>query len=126
MIFIKIFFIYSHHRSTITDQPICNMSLFTEEKMRRKLKFFFMNPIDKWQAKRRFPYKFIVQVIKILLVTIQLCLFAHNNYIHVNYTWDNRIAFSHLFLRGWDSSLEVSYYSIYLFLNIAKINIKIH
>lgn len=103
------------------------MSLFTEEKMRRKLKFFFMNPIEKWQAKRRFPYKFIVQVIKILLVTIQLCLFAHNNYIHVNYTWDNRIAFSHLFLRGWDSSLEVRYYSIYLFsLNIAKINIKIY
>lgn len=86
-----------------------------------------MNPIEKWQAKRRFPYKFIVQVIKILLVTIQLCLFAHNNYIHVNYTWDNRIAFSHLFLRGWDSSLEVRYYSIYLFfLNIAKINIKIY
>lgn len=85
-----------------------------------------MNPIEKWQAKRRFPYKFIVQVIKILLVTIQLCLFAHNNYIHVNYTWDNRIAFSHLFLRGWDNSLEVRYCSIYLFLNIAKINIKIY
>lgn len=83
--------------------------MFTEEKMRRKLKFFFMNPIEKWQAKRRFPYKFIVQVIKILLVTIQLCLFAHNNYIHVNYTWDNRVAFSHLFLRGWDTSLEVTY-----------------
>ncbi|XP_016919158.1 mucolipin-3 [Apis cerana] len=100
----------SSSHSTITDQPISNMSLFTEEKMRRKLKFFFMNPIEKWQAKRRFPYKFIVQVIKILLVTIQLCLFAHNNYIHVNYTWDNRIAFSHLFLRGWDNSLEVPVY----------------
>ncbi|OAD62624.1 Mucolipin-3 [Eufriesea mexicana] len=100
----------SHRRSTITDEPVCNMTLFAEEKMRRKLKFFFMNPIEKWQAKRRFPYKFIVQLIKILLVTIQLCLFAHNNYIHVNYTWDNRIAFSHLFLRGWDSSLEVPAY----------------
>lgn len=100
----------SHHLPTPTDQPICNMTMFAEEKMRRKLKFFFMNPIEKWQAKRRFPYKFIVQVVKIVLVTIQLCLFAHNNYIHVNYTWDNRIAFSHLFLRGWDSSLEVPVY----------------
>lgn len=110
---LKTLFIYSHHLSTPTDHtpPICNMTMFAEEKMRRKLKFFFMNPIEKWQAKRRFPYKFIVQVIKILLVTVQLCLFAHNNYIHVNYTWDNRIAFSHLFLRGWDSSLEVTYYS---------------
>nr|XP_003706369.1 PREDICTED: mucolipin-3-like [Megachile rotundata]XP_012147919.1 PREDICTED: mucolipin-3-like [Megachile rotundata] len=100
----------SHHQSTLTDQPICDMTLFAEEKMRRKLKFFFMNPIEKWQAKRRFPYKFTVQVVKIVLVTIQLCLFAHNNYMHVNYAWDNRIAFSHLFLRGWDATQEVPMY----------------
>ncbi|XP_051160159.1 mucolipin-3-like [Leptopilina boulardi] len=87
-----------------------NANCYDEDKMRRKLKFFFMNPVEKWQAKRRFPYKFIVQIIKIVLVTTQLCLFAHNNYIHVNYTWDNRIAFSHLFLRGWDSVQEVPAY----------------
>ncbi|XP_043281295.1 mucolipin-3-like [Venturia canescens] len=83
---------------------------YMENKMRRRLRFFFMNPIEKWQAKRRFPYKFAIQVIKIILVTIQLCLFAHNNYIHVNYTWDNRVAFSHLFLKGWDAMQEVPAY----------------
>uniref|UniRef100_A0A1Q3FDF2 Putative mucolipin-3 n=1 Tax=Culex tarsalis TaxID=7177 RepID=A0A1Q3FDF2_CULTA len=81
-----------------------------EERLRRKLQFFFMNPIEKWQAKRRFPYKFVVQVIKIILVTLQLCLFAHSRYTHVNYTWDNTITFSHLFLRGWDITMEVSTY----------------
>lgn len=81
-----------------------------EEKMRRKLQFFFMNPIEKWRAKRRFPFKFVVQVIKIILVTFQLCLFAHNRYNHVNYTWDNRISFSHLFLMGWDSTREINAY----------------
>ncbi|XP_053606393.1 mucolipin-3-like [Plodia interpunctella] len=81
-----------------------------EEKMRRKLQFFFMNPIEKWKAKRKFPYKFVVQVIKIVLVTFQLCLFAHNRYNHVNYTWDNRISFSHLFLLGWDSTREINAY----------------
>lgn len=91
----------------MTECPSCPIVTFTEEKMRRKLRFFFMNPIEKWQAKRRFPYKFIIQLIKIFLVTAQLCLFAHNNYMHVNYTWDNRITFSHLFLMGWDSSQEV-------------------
>lgn len=35
---------------------------YQEERMRRKLQFFFMNPIEKWQAKRKFPYKFVVQV----------------------------------------------------------------
>ncbi|XP_049874577.1 mucolipin-3-like [Pectinophora gossypiella] len=81
-----------------------------EDKMRRKLQFFFMNPIEKWKAKRKFPYKFVVQVIKIVLVTLQLCLFAHNRYNHVNYTWDNRISFSHLFLLGWDSTREINAY----------------
>lgn len=81
-----------------------------ENKMRRKLQFFFMNPIEKWKAKRKFPYKFVVQVIKIFLVTFQLCLFAHNRYIHVNYTWDNRISFSHLFLLGWDATREINAY----------------
>nr|CAD7393260.1 unnamed protein product [Timema cristinae] len=82
----------------------------SEERLRRKLRFFFMNPIEKWQSKRRFPYKFIVQVFKIILVTVQLCLFAHNRYNHVNYSWDNRIAFSHLFLKGWDATREVNAY----------------
>ncbi|KAF4518214.1 hypothetical protein B566_EDAN005939 [Ephemera danica] len=81
-----------------------------EEKMRRKLRFFFMNPIEKWQAKRRFPYKFIVQVIKIVFVTAQLWLFAKSRYTHVDYTWDNKVAFSHLFLRGWDAIRE--YYNL--------------
>nr|NVI71457.1 transient receptor potential cation channel, mucolipin ortholog [Cucujiformia] len=29
---------------------------------------------------------------------------------HVNYTWDNRITFSHLFLKGWDATREVDSY----------------
>ncbi|XP_069694607.1 mucolipin-3-like isoform X2 [Periplaneta americana] len=96
------------------DTSTCSYGLssidISEEKMRRKLRFFFMNPIEKWEAKRRFPYKFFVQLIKIVLVTIQLCLFAHSRYNHVNYTWDNRIAFSHLFLKGWDATREVNSY----------------
>ncbi|XP_047534858.1 mucolipin-3-like [Vanessa atalanta] len=90
--------------------PTSSTLIQVKEKMRRKLQFFFMNPIEKWRAKRKFPYKFVVQVIKIVLVTLQLCLFAHNRYNHVNYTWDNRISFSHLFLLGWDSTREINAY----------------
>lgn len=86
------------------------MRSFAEERMRRKLQFFFMNPIEKWQTRRRFPYKFVVQVIKLVIVSMQLCLFAHSRYNHVNYTWDNRVSFSHLFLRNWDATLEVESY----------------
>jgi hypothetical protein len=28
----------------------------------------------------------------------------------VNYTWDNKIAFSHLFLKDWDTSREITSY----------------
>lgn len=87
-----------------------SLSSFNEERMKRKLQFFFMNPIEKWQTRRRFPYKFLVQLIKIVIVSMQLCLFAHSRYNHVNYTWDNRVTFSHLFLRGWDSTNEVESY----------------
>lgn len=96
----------NHHHPT----PLSPMSSYAEERMRRRLKFFFMNPIEKWHAKRRFPYKFFIQIVKIVLVTMQLCLFAHSRYTHVNYTWDNRVTFSHLFLSGWDASREVTSY----------------
>nr|NVI71407.1 transient receptor potential cation channel, mucolipin ortholog [Cucujiformia] len=29
---------------------------------------------------------------------------------HVNYTWDNRVTFSHLFLQGWDATREINTY----------------
>jgi mucolipin len=45
-----------------------------------------------------------------VIFLLQLCLFAHSRYNHVNYTWDNRIAFSHLFLKGWDATREVNSY----------------
>lgn len=98
------------HTSASSISQLSPMSSLNEDRMRRKLQFFFMNPIEKWQARRKFPYKFVVQLIKIVLVTMQLCLFAHSRYNHVNYTWDNRVSFSHLFLRGWDDTSEVESY----------------
>ncbi|XP_031629741.1 mucolipin-3-like [Contarinia nasturtii] len=100
----------SQPSASSSSSQLSPMSAFNEDRMRRKLQFFFMNPIEKWQARRKFPYKFVVQLIKIVLLTMQLCLFAHSRYIHVNYTWDNRVSFSHLFLRGWDDTSEVESY----------------
>lgn len=100
----------SQPSASSSSSQLSPMSAYNEDRMRRKLQFFFMNPIEKWQARRKFPYKFVVQVIKLVLLTMQLCLFAHSRYIHVNYTWDNRVSFSHLFLRGWDDTSEVESY----------------
>lgn len=94
--------------SSVEEEPL-DMKCY-ELKLRRKLNFFFMNPIEKWDARKKFPFKFMVQIIKIMLVTFQLCLFAHSRYNHVNYASDNRISFSHLFLKGWDPTREVYSY----------------
>uniref|UniRef100_A0A671NZD4 Mucolipin-1-like n=1 Tax=Sinocyclocheilus anshuiensis TaxID=1608454 RepID=A0A671NZD4_9TELE len=42
-----------------------------EEALRRKLKYFFMSPCEKYQAKGRKPFKLVLQILKILIVTIQ-------------------------------------------------------
>lgn len=99
-----------HTATTSSTVQLSPMSSMNEDRMRRRLQFYFMNPIEKWQARRKFPYKFVIQLIKIVVLTIQLCLFAHTRYNHINYTWDNRVAFSHLFLRGWDDMSEVDTY----------------
>ncbi|ELK06301.1 Mucolipin-3 [Pteropus alecto] len=45
--------------------------LLLEEQMRRKLKFFFMNPCEKFWARGRKPWKLVIQILKLAMVTIQ-------------------------------------------------------
>ncbi|XP_045675950.1 mucolipin-1 isoform X4 [Phyllostomus hastatus] len=45
-----------------------------EEDLRRRLKYFFMSPCDKFRAKGRKPFKLMLQVVKILVVTVQMRL----------------------------------------------------
>ncbi|KAL0198849.1 hypothetical protein M9458_007389, partial [Cirrhinus mrigala] len=42
-----------------------------EEALRRKLKYFFMSPCDKYHAKGRKPFKLALQLLKIIIVTVQ-------------------------------------------------------
>ena len=44
--------------------------------MKSQLKFHFMNPFEKWKynKRRRFPWKLIVQMIVIILATIQVMM----------------------------------------------------
>lgn len=52
--------------------PYSDEYVLLERKMRNRLSFFFMNPIEKWKTRSRFPYKFVVQIIKIIFVTLQV------------------------------------------------------
>uniref|UniRef100_A0A673GXK0 Mucolipin extracytosolic domain-containing protein n=1 Tax=Sinocyclocheilus rhinocerous TaxID=307959 RepID=A0A673GXK0_9TELE len=83
-----------------------------QEKFRRKLKYFFMNPCDKYKARGRKPWKLILQIVKIAVVTIQLVLFGLSNQMVVQFKEENLMAFRHLFLKSFtDSSTDT--YSVY-------------
>ncbi|RXG68941.1 Mucolipin-3 [Armadillidium vulgare] len=89
--------------------PNCNEYL-NEESIKRRLKFFFMNPIDKYRARKKCPWKLLVQIVKVIICTMQLCMFAIQRYNHVSYLWDTKVSLSHLFIQGWDSSREIVSY----------------
>jgi mucolipin len=57
--------------------PYSDEYVFLERKMRNRLSFFFMNPIEKWKTRKRFPYKFLIQIIKIVLVTLQVIIITN-------------------------------------------------
>ncbi|XP_077575847.1 mucolipin-1a [Stigmatopora nigra] len=79
-----------------------------EEAIRRKLKYFFMSPCDKYHAKGRKPYKLILQLLKIIIVTAQLVLFGLSNQVVVNFKEENTVTFKYLFLKDFDESSDNS------------------
>lgn len=40
--------------------------------LRRRLKYYFMSPCEKYQARRRKPWKLMLQILKIALITAQV------------------------------------------------------
>ena len=42
------------------------------EVMKMKIKYHFMNPIQKFRARRRKPWKLVIQIVKIVLITLQV------------------------------------------------------
>ncbi|XP_056089260.1 mucolipin-3 isoform X2 [Rhinichthys klamathensis goyatoka] len=83
-----------------------------EEEFRRKLKYFFMNPCDKYTARGRKPWKLILQILKIAVVTIQLVSFGLSNQMVVQFKEENLMTFRHLFLKNFSRS-SANTYAVY-------------
>ncbi|XP_071952575.1 mucolipin-3-like [Antedon mediterranea] len=76
------------------------------ECFRRMLKYFFMNTWQKYKAKGRKPWKLGVQLLKIIFVTVQLCLFGYNQFSLVTFLEGNQWAFEHMFMLKWDNAYD--------------------
>ncbi|CAL8333686.1 unnamed protein product [Merluccius merluccius] len=80
-----------------------------EEDLRRDLKYFFMSPCDKYHAKGRKPFKLGLQLLKIVIVTIQLVLFGLSNQVVVTFREENTMTFKQLFLKAYDEGSDDSF-----------------
>lgn len=81
-----------------------------KESLQEELHYFFMSPIDKWRQRRQVPSKLIFQMLKIILVTIQLINFGSemSNYLTQEDNMNN--AFRETLLYQWDPQREVLAY----------------
>uniref|UniRef100_A0A674IQ10 Mucolipin extracytosolic domain-containing protein n=1 Tax=Terrapene triunguis TaxID=2587831 RepID=A0A674IQ10_9SAUR len=80
-----------------------------EDALKEDLKFYFMNPCEKYRARRQIPWKLGLQILKIVMVTTQLILFGLSNQLVVSFKEENTIAFKHLFLKGYSGVDEDDY-----------------
>ncbi|XP_028283346.1 mucolipin-3 [Parambassis ranga] len=79
------------------------------EDFRRRLKYFFMNPCEKYKARGRKPWKLMLQILKIAIITVQLVSFGLSNEMMVTFKDENLMAFRHLFLKGYKDHRLGSY-----------------
>lgn len=49
-----------------------------EKALKEDLKFYFMNPCEKYRARRQIPWKLALQILKILMVTTQVMLWFYS------------------------------------------------
>ncbi|XP_067157096.1 mucolipin-2 isoform X2 [Apteryx mantelli] len=80
-----------------------------ETALKEDLKFYFMNPCEKYRARRQVPWKLALQILKILMVTTQLIFFGLSNQLVVSFKEENAVAFKHLFLKGYSGVDEDDY-----------------
>ncbi|XP_068197639.1 mucolipin-3-like [Antennarius striatus] len=90
------------------------LSLESEEveDFRRRLKYFFMNPCEKHKARGRKPWKLMLQILKIAIITFQLVSFGLSNEMMVTFKDDNLMIFRHLFLKGYNDH-QLGKYALY-------------
>uniref|UniRef100_A0A7N9B1Y6 Mucolipin TRP cation channel 2 n=1 Tax=Mastacembelus armatus TaxID=205130 RepID=A0A7N9B1Y6_9TELE len=83
--------------------------IIKEENLRDDLKYYFMNPCEKYRARRNIPWKLGVQILKIVMITTQLILFGLNNQLVVSYKEENTMALKNLFLKDYRGVDEDDY-----------------
>ncbi|KAL5506143.1 hypothetical protein EMCRGX_G007720 [Ephydatia muelleri] len=70
--------------------------------MKRRIRFHFMNPFEKWayRGRRRFPWKLLLQLLNVVLVVTQLCVFASTKFELTDFVNQNRQTLVQMFINN--------------------------
>ncbi|KAL4235836.1 Mucolipin-2 [Mactra antiquata] len=103
------------HTGTALPRPSIQRerSLYTpymEDQLLRKLKFFFMGPHEKIKARGKCPWKLLIQIVKVILVTIQLIQFGYSRSSFVEFAEKSTLAMEHMYLKDWTNAYETMPY----------------
>lgn len=95
---------------------------YEEDIFRRRLKYFFMNSLDKFRAKKIVPFKVFLQIFKVFIVTYLLIDFGQIRSRHIDFIESSSEALKSFYLKDWKepdsndlnpSSLdELPYYTV--------------
>eukprot|EP00794_Sanderia_malayensis_P010017 gene10017-11040_t len=77
-----------------------------EQAIRRRLSWYFMNPYQKYKVKGRKPWKLLLQIFKIILITAQAAWFAVDLQSVVSFGTDNLATFRHIFIKNYPGGLH--------------------
>ncbi|KAI1718490.1 polycystin cation channel domain-containing protein [Ditylenchus destructor] len=100
--------IFTNYNEALDQLPQTQRDL--GERLRRHLQFFFMNPLEKYRIRRQFPFKLVLQILKVVFITIQLVLFAELRISHVDFLDDTVTVMRHKFLKKWDDERDAVVY----------------
>lgn len=78
--------------------------------LRESLKFYFNNPVVKFRIRKQFPLKLTTQLVKIVLLTMQLSWFGLMRKTHVSFVDESLISLRHLLIPAWPSSDDIRTY----------------
>lgn len=80
------------------------------DRLKARLAYFFMDPVEKWRHKQTRPWKLLVQTLKIIIFTSQLVVFGKDMAKFINYKEEMQVTLKQLLLRDWDPSADAIAY----------------
>ncbi|XP_031556189.1 mucolipin-3-like isoform X1 [Actinia tenebrosa] len=91
---------------THTETPYNRREFSRREILKAKLKYHFMNPWRKYKARKRKPWKLLIQIFKIIIVTVQVGLFGNDRFSVVQFAEENHQALQYLFLKDYNGEAD--------------------